>query len=396
MRKFFSYLLVVITLTFVTYSCSDESQNSAKKSELTNQPIETVKFLGSAFRPNNSINAVKGNFTNSEQTNEVYAGKLTLDHSEFLSFYNKLSSTLNLASSDNKIASYVLYINEFQSRVTVSNIQGISLFIQDNSGLNHRLFIKRDGVFSEVQAFNKIVNSFTTNDFDLLLNYCLKNSNNFTRPAHVFFVSNESFPANTNARLQTSENVSLSSVIIDNQQDLAMYAASGCGSSCYSDDGGCTYDEFGEGFCDACAGEQMEVAAMSNSISFDTHATFSKSKAYDFRDNFLKKYKKGKEYVGYYYKLSYLIKAKKTINRENFWAHVSLGKKLYDAASKAQYGNDNDIIVTDELRNESIAMINYYASSTTNPGFPRMLENIKEDVEKFSRMSKKEIIQSIK
>jgi hypothetical protein len=101
---------------------------------------------------------------------------------------------------------------------------------------------------------------------------------------------------------------------------------------------------------------------------------------YDFRDNFLNKYPKGKKYIDSYYKITTAFDLLNVITLENYATDRPFLDKVISVCNKLQYGHDNDIIITPEFEQEILGRINNWSTLTTNSEFQNILTNFKTDL----------------
>lgn len=381
MFKTFTALLILI----LCVSCKNESL-VIENQKLDGIPMDSVQFFGKSFSPFSSTTSVKKNFTNTEAINSIYSATFELNPENYNTLLQEILISFDLRFDTSKSKTFVLYLNGFNKSITRENVLGLSIFTKEANGLIHSYYVNSVTGLKKVTKLSGIVGGYSTSDFDILLSYSLQELKNPIKPANIIFNCESGF-----AKEYSSTVESLSSLLIDNNINLLMYAEGGCGSSCAKGDGGCS----GE-ICDECASSQTEEVAKLNDIDFNVEKTFPKMIAYDFRDNFLKQNTLGKKYVKYYYELSYFTKAKRIINAENFWSHVELGTTLYKIAKILKNGNDSDIVVSGDYKSEIDKMLNHYKTCTKNESLLYLLNDVEHDMSFFEGKSRKEVLISMK
>ncbi len=105
--------------------------------------------------------------------------------------------------------------------------------------------------------------------------------------------------------------------------------------------------------------------------------------SYDFRDNYLTKSNKGKDYTKYYYEISkYGIQ--NNLFSQHFKEHRELIHKSVGKANDLQYGNNNDQILIDkEIYYELKEMLELYRNHPKHTEIDPVLDYLEADLEKY-------------
>ena len=113
--------------------------------------------------------------------------------------------------------------------------------------------------------------------------------------------------------------------------------------------------------------------------------------SYDFRDNYLSKSEKGREYTKFYYELSKYGIKNNLINKYPK-EHLELLITSTAIAHNLQYGNKNDKILIDlEISDKFKDMLKVYGHSTNHRKIDTILDYLEEDLDKYYNKPKCEI-----
>lgn len=251
----------------------------------------------------------------------------------------------------------VLYTTGSLEDISLADIQGVSLFSLVNGRLHHRIYKVTNESLTEDKRFTVDTDYFMIAELHLLANAAFKNEN----------ISWATFQTANN---QQGARVA-STTSMQNKFGEAVYpytgillsTADGC-ADCYGGFGNCTGDISGKHCCGTCApegdGACPKAPAERYLIQTTGRSTINTEVAYSFRDNFLKKTTKGKQYVDFYYKLGQFGIKTKTLNNDNIADHARLALLSQDVAEKLENGNDADVPVTDEFHKEAKKMLGVY------------------------------------
>jgi hypothetical protein len=115
------------------------------------------------------------------------------------------------------------------------------------------------------------------------------------------------------------------------------------------------------------------------------------SAEYNFRDNYLEKTNKGREYKSAYYELSKYAIKNNLINRY-FKEHYELLNKSIQIANTLQYGDDNNkILIEYEISTSLKEMLKVYREHPNHRDIDPVLEYLEADLEKYYNKPKSEI-----
>lgn len=394
--KILSGFAVVAIAVFVTFFSCKKSNEIAQSPSQTNNTNPSITIFDKSYTPLTYLIPYKKKEPNlsAKQSSTVYSfGKVLLQLTEIENVYKDLIA--NYGSGIPSTASpkaVVLYSNNSFENITTANVTGFSVLTFNSNKLEHRLYEIKNGTASEVTKFYFLFNSYDANDFSLLLDQTLKPNDNFA--SYLFLTSGEF----NSFRAPNQQSIYLTANLIENGIMDRPYVPGEGPNQCEECDGdseteSCDTDENGERFCTGgCQNTSTERMARKLNKPFEVDF----SKAYDFRDNFLNKHEKAKIYAVYYYQLSYVIVGLSLINKETFDQTVEMTKKCYALAEKIQYGNDNEIIITPELKNYFDAILDDYKSKSSNVEFKQILNKLKSDLNQFKNKTRAELVNALK
>lgn len=161
---------------------------------------------------------------------------------------------------------------------------------------------------------------------------------------------------------------------------------------------GCANCEVRKGICQYADGFwdcYVAGGCGSNEINNQQPDALDLTRERAFRDGFMKNSQKGKQYIEYYYKVSYVISVHRSIKASNLAEHISLGKNMIEAAELLQHGADNAIPITAALRDQCCAMIAYYKSLSPNAEYQDILRTVESDFRGYCGKTKAEILSTL-
>lgn len=394
--KILSGIAVVATALVVTFFSCKKSNEIAQNPTQTNSTNPSITVFDKSYTPLTYLIPYKKKEPNlsAKQSGIVYSySKVLLQLTEIENIYKDLISNYgsNIPSSASPKA-IVLYSNNSFENITTNNATGFSVLTFSSGKLEHRLYEIKNGTASEVTKFYFLFNSYDANDFSLLLDQTLKPNDNFA--SYLWLTSGEF----NGFRAPAQESVYLTANLIENGIMNRPYIPGDVENQCEACDGNsetesCDTDENGESFCTGgCQNTSTDRIAKKLKKPFDLDF----SKAYDFRDNFLNKHEKAKIYAVYYYKLSYVIVGLSLINKNTFDQTVEMTKRCYALAERIQYGNDNEIIITPELKDYFDAILDDYKSKSSNIEFKQILNKLKSDLNQFKNKTRAQLVNALK
>lgn len=390
-----SGLAIAVTFTSVTfYSCKKTNPEVAQATNTsTNNPslnildknyTPLVYFIPYKETTNNNLNAKQNNST------AIYSsGKVLLELDAIQNVYNDLK--LNFGSGLPTTFSpkaIVLYANSPYTNIGINNINGFSIITFNQNKLEHRFYeVKNNGNAQEVVKFYSLFNAYNSIDFTLLLDEVVKQNDTY---ASYLFLTSPQFKAYKDLNQAP---VYLTKTLIDGgimSRPIPENQCEECDGN--SETETCDTDETGSTHC---------TGGCQNKILVDLGTKYNKvvdidlKQAYNFRDNFLNKHSKSKVYIEYYYKVSYIIGGLSLINISNFDETLILTKKLYNIADRLQNGNDNEIIINEQMKDYLIAAIEDYKTKSDNIEFKQIMNKIKSDVNQFKNKTRLQVINGL-
>lgn len=320
------------------------------------------------------------------------SGKVLIEGQKIQEIYNDLQSNFgsNLSSAISPKA-IVLYADCPYTTIAASNITGISIISFNQNKLEHRFYeIKNNGLANEVDKFQCQFNSYDSNDFSLLLDEVTKQ--NATYASFLFLTSPEfkAFKAVGQPQVYLTRNLIdngiMNKPIYGGEKNLCEE----CNDK--SETESCATDENGDVYC---TGGCQNKILINVGVKYNKVADIDLKQAYNFRDNFLNKYSKGRDYIDYYYKVSYIVGGLSLININTFDQTLELTKKLYAIADRMQNGADNEIIINNDLKNYLDAAIEDYKTKSDNNEFKQIMNKIKSDLNQFKNKTRSHIISKL-
>ncbi|MFN8353156.1 MAG: hypothetical protein U0Y10_01805 [Spirosomataceae bacterium] len=393
-RFLLGVILSVLLLSICIVSCKDGSENGVKD-VLSSTPVfgqSSIKFDGI---PLNHMNLV----INSERN---------IDRHTLPNLFAEISERdmVNISTilrkqfggdliKEEKLPFFIaIYTSNSMENVVLSDIKGISYVIeQENGNFEHIFFEVVNGKFIEDKRFRAECTSLKKTTVQMLANTVFENDGN------IKWVSLSSiFSKKTIASKDKIDNLTVKVTEYANYiegDDL------GC-QACFGGNGYCTYPENQCISTDPpgdCEDEQIQQAIQNEGLKA-TEGTMGKlsslnsEKAYSFRDNFLKKFKKGNEYIDYYYKISRITQMHKGDSPVSLTDKISLAFDIYQIADALQ-SEDDEVIVSDEMFNRIHDKINSYREYSNNEEFQKILSNIDKDFKIFKNKKKSYILKAL-
>jgi len=313
------------------------------------------------------------------------------DYNQVLNYLNTLVEGQNL---NFPISSIVFYsnIDDNSNSYNLESTIAVSIFYLNNGKLFHSLFKKnnnsdfiKDINFDKISTANIELN--TLQNLSLLIeakSWHFIKLNNFK-----FYKTNAS---NTIGEYIETELLKKREIYkIKNPSGLTCwdnisfcYSANECPCS-MSPDGGLDCAVYGCGPTDCGISEANKLLSNENKLNTNF--------AYNFRNNFLKKYNKGKLYISYYYVLSKELKSIDYFTLSNILYDYNFYKKIYSIANTLENGNNDDIVISSSdsliILNKINVLKNY---APNNEKYQIILNNIKNDVITYTNKTRVEII----
>jgi hypothetical protein len=134
-----------------------------------------------------------------------------------------------------------------------------------------------------------------------------------------------------------------------------------------------------------CPLQQLARAEKAQSLDLAVDSKFDHLR--QFRDDFLRRYEEGNEYIAMYYAFGEFVKT----DPASLLQSVAALPHLYKAIEALQGGNANAVIVTSEMHRSALAIIKNHRN-VKNPRLQKMLDRVEKDLNRFQGMSKKELL----
>jgi hypothetical protein len=361
MKNFKYYKLITVLVTLLLLNCSEQKE-----------PV--VSNLSSIIDNNAIINISTNHleYINNGEITELVRNDFSMENNDIAN----LMSKLNLEQRN--IDYLVLYIDKkyeltTKEQLVLTDIKGISLYTKKEDTYFHDFLVQNN---KEWKIFEKFSNKKVDKLQFSLQNLLSNNLGTIKTLCQIGKISNEF------AKVQKSQIVSLyksanknslekelldDALIIPNVPDMDCFTCPGDDkNSCSRLLLTCKY---------TCSTNQMSEIA-----DYLGEERVPKEILYDFRDNFLNKYPKGKKYIDSYYKITTAFDLLNVITLENYATDRPFLDKVISVCNKLQYGHDNDIIITPEFEQEILGRINNWSTLTTNSEFQNILTNFKTDL----------------
>ena len=377
--------ILVFIMLALTISCEKESESV--KNEVSSSQVENqLEIIGTLVNYISYYNEFISDKPEMASTAKVKVNDQTL--SELIAVLK--SQILFNTETHSGILGTILYFDHLFNEASVENLKGVSIFSQMKNTIRHQYFKIEDLAAHEDTRFSGYMNKFISRSFKQLLDVSITEKNNY--PSYLVIRNEKYFESGYSAFVDNHESFNLK-IINHLPLESAIPIENECEQDgCQEDTGGCEEDVIGESICRFCA---VSTFNDQNYTHHELEQTFPTRTAYDFRDNFLSNYEKGNDYIDYYYEISYVISAINSINSENIIAHIDLATEIYDIAQKLQYGNDNEIIISNDFKLDADQMIQYYAGLTTNQDFINILDEISTDLAHFEGKTRLEVLNEL-
>lgn len=287
--------------------------------------------------------------------------------------------------------------------ISMENIEGISIFTQQSENLvQHTLY--RKNIIKKLEIDNKYTSecgSLLKSDFWYLATSVLQKNNSLN---WVDFLDMSQIKNTTN--LTSELDGKFTKMLLDNTDKLSNVMGDGCAMSPLGypcgPSGGDRYcasaspnDPF---YCQegGCIAETTVNEGSKNNKSMRIAQTLDLNNIRNFRDNYMVKTKKGREYVALYNKMSQIVRALDVINVDNAYEHLIVAQELVEAIDKVTSGKDNEIIIDNDAKEKYLQLISKYKNVTKNKEYQVMLKTFETDINNLSLKNKKAVEQYIK
>lgn len=393
MTTFFSkQFLVQICILFLFGLLS-----SCNKTEIQETIFKQSSYLKIDNEPINHINLYKN-----EQSKVPYL-QTQIYSKQLISIYQKLKNNFggDLENIEKYPKQIVFYTVGKLDNFELNDIIGLSYFLEEDGNYVHNYFNITNGKAILNDAYTARGTAFKLSDLSILAKK--ENPSKF-----VSWVLLSEYTNASSKRVSSIEKPFNPIKIIEkfNQNHFEYDIIGGCSEfQCATEQPGSCYSNENGIFCKTNDGDEIPVPngdgclsmsidnGMSNSRSTSNNQLDLK-KAYDFRDNFLKKSKLGKEYINYYYAIS-KVSQEKGILSKNFSDHLNFALETFKVAEVLQDDSNNEILISDSYEKSAKSLIALYRKEKDNNEFQKILDNIEKDMYKFKGKRKSEIIKEL-
>jgi hypothetical protein len=380
--KFLSKIvLLFLVIASVVFACKD---NSTVDNNVTpNTSKQSIKFEGEKLTQLYGGTTERVNEINNKNQNLKFLMSEISD-----SDISKLTSLLidksGIKADPSLTKLIVTYTTgEDLSNVSTKELLGISIFSKKSEGImTHQLYRRNNlGTMELDTKYNSDCDLTTIGDFSYIAGSFSEKSSN------IFLAGYYSTSYQLN-KPNSPKVTNFSTVVFDNANFISSVQGCPCGNEfeCKDDLKSCN------GLCLTLA--TNDIAKNKGARTSDM---LSENKTRLLRDNFMNKSSLGQKYVEYYYKLSDLNIRYNMIKPSNYLDYLTLGKNLTEILDLlSQNGNDKEVIIDKDLRNQTLELINKYRVISKNKELKSILDDIENDINLVYNKDKKQVLNFIK
>jgi hypothetical protein len=381
----------ILILTYCFYSCErDSTRGIANTTSISNTAQSGIKIGANMYESYNYSTNLDASAE--ESLNKYVAVSFRKDVSNQLLLDLKASYAGDLSLVTENPAMIIIYTSVSNTEISIESAIAISLFTNSGNKLLHRLYILNNSLKTakEELRLRSYSNAVALKEIGLMANSLENNSNG------SFFIGITESNSISN---QTVDTKGFGKAVIDYSPQLTTIGGGGGTVKCPSYCTGprsvalCNASPAGV-FCSD--GGLCPQGVISTAIIKSGDSNYmTNDQAYSFRDNFMASSTKGRKYIEYYYKLSFVVYEFNTINISTIQSHIILAKELYASANILQNGTDNEIPIPIKTKIDALSMISIYKTYTSNTEYQSILNSIASDINMYAGKTKKEIISSL-
>jgi len=290
-----------------------------------------------------------------------------------------------------------LFTTKSTTDIELSDIQGISTLTNQNSGLYHNFYTVSGNSLKKDDRFNVYTEHVRLAEMNWLGAAVFKNPSVKWTMINMSDLRNSTL--NAARTLENPDPTYNLATAITNASDVNFVTMSDCSSCGWAITAVCEWDAMDNRFeCNENnPGEPCEESEINAQIGVTNARTASlnNEEAYNFRDHFLSKTKKGRIYINFYYAISKAAIQSKAINKKSVGQHFDFAVKVHGIAKKIQSGSDAEIVYKEDFRKEAQSFINSYRGLSKDKSYLAALATIEKDLHQFNGKSRKEILLSI-
>jgi hypothetical protein len=274
-------------------------------------------------------------------------------------------------------------------------INGISIYYVDSKNeLNHSVYFKKAEGYVKSLEFDLKTKTILTDDIIFIQQQL--NKIQYTPHHHAIVNSAEQFKIKKTA---SDLNLKTVSKMISNEPGQEI--AGRCSAPCKDTDCGCdVFSTTPEQYCDPCICLMREMEQESAVVSNFAKPHLSRYLNLDyyrrFREDFLSQYPIGRTYINYYRAAGHYLSSVDKFDAKVMIETVKILPDVYNSIDVLMEKDSNDkIFITKSQKNNIKNLINLYKGLSNNVDYQTLLTHAEKDVEKFSGLTKKDIIQAI-
>ena len=311
----------------------------------------------------------------------------------------------------NLVNGFAIYHKSNESNI-ISNedIFAFSIYDTDTNGqMTHSFYNKENGKFILKKKLMETFQNAENQNFLIWMYHREKYAKKGVMVSRIFNLDNNSFTGRVN---QTRNEFNLFRV--RNKYPNNNNQFKGSSSDAYIDVGlgncgGVSCEESGSGECDGgyycapdgdcpdCEDCDFRTMSVEQSLLSETvaNALFNLDLHRNLRDQFLENYAIGQKHIDYYYAISAFILIS-DYNTSTFLQMVETLPSFNQSINKLldENTNNTEILLTQELSNDVISILNDIKEISDNPDFQHMIDDFKNDIYLLTEKSKIEFINS--
>ncbi len=394
----FSFFLVLVAIS----SCQkkhNESASHPNTSQLLGKPYKIYSGQTNTIELKEISKNYKMFKTNSGMNswNSITTQLAILDTPEMNNFYSTFTKDIIGDINKDIPCEVFIFMDKYSGNFDFQSIKGIS-YISANynnknlEGYQHDFYSVSDKNSTLDKNLSTELTVISSRDVQMLLATSLKNT--FAESPYILEVKlrNDNL-----VDLQPDKKLS-QTLLYKNYPGGGPSYACGPHPTCnYTNPlAGCAPQPWGTG-TPYCYVQGQDCQALSTNDQADDAglSPLPLANAYDFRDNFLRKYKIGEKYIEYYHTLSYCNYVFDITSASNIKAQLQFAYATFEVANKLQYGTNDAIPITEEYYNASINQISKYKTIVNNDEISVILSDIQADLEQFKGLTKDRILSKI-
>jgi hypothetical protein len=383
-RLLFVALSLVGIFAIGVFSCKE----NVEVANSTAPPLSATSFLKFDGEVLESTNA---HFID-VKSGDGYSGEINVLTTEITrknikSIYENAIESLGLTIDKNILPEMIVFYsnNKNLSNLNIENVIGMSVWIAKRDEITkHRLFRRNsNNTFVVDETYDTDCGQILNRDINYIAGAVLKGD--------IHWVSYSVVDKNNPSNISNKPYLPIFTQNVINNADfiLSGSAVMSCGAPCLGFGGFCAGASCDGGGPIEPQCNTQTANAISKNAKMGVQADLSVMR--EIRDEFMSKFKKGEEYTQLYYKISNIDHIFGTVNLHNALETISLANDLIDAANILKQGDNNEIVIDNELKDKIQKMIQSHRKVSKNGEFQKILDKIEFDIQELSLKTKREV-----